>query len=206
MAARDSWPSIMKHGLLSTSALLDLFEIDGEARKRIEERHRPRTEVIAHKRHGNASIRDQKPMSDRGLKRALRDGLSPRDWYLMLNSKVFFWTSEERLHRLLCARAYASDEHDVLIIGSKPLIRAYACEIVLCPMNSGATTPFAHPRGADTFLDITSYPWAEWKKKRGRREAVVELAVRGGVPDVVKYVTKVLRMKQRKVIKTLFEE
>ena len=34
MAQVGSWPSIERNGLLSTSALLDLFQIKGEARKR----------------------------------------------------------------------------------------------------------------------------------------------------------------------------
>jgi len=33
MADRDAWPSIQRHGLLSTTALLDLFEIHGAQRK-----------------------------------------------------------------------------------------------------------------------------------------------------------------------------
>jgi hypothetical protein len=41
MAKADSWESIEGKGLLSTSALLDLFEINGERRFAIESCHRP---------------------------------------------------------------------------------------------------------------------------------------------------------------------
>src|SRR2546429_180882 len=37
MAEAGSWPSVEQHGLLSTSALLDLFEVTGEKRRDIEE-------------------------------------------------------------------------------------------------------------------------------------------------------------------------
>ncbi len=206
MAARGSWPSIQKHGLLSTSSLLDLFEVGGARRVQLEENHRPHTEEIVHEKCGRASIRDQKPMSDAGLVRALRDGLSPREWYKILNSQVFFWTSQERLQTLLRARAYANDEHDVLIVDTKPLVEVYANTIFLCPMNSGATTPFAHPRGKDTFLEIGNYPWDTWRKKRGVADAIVEVAVRDGVPNTSKLVLRVQRMKKDKVLKVIFEK
>ena len=41
MAEDGSWESIRKHGLLSTSALLDKFEIEGEERLAIESARRP---------------------------------------------------------------------------------------------------------------------------------------------------------------------
>ena len=90
MAAEGSWPSIQLHGLLSTSALLDRFEVTGEERDRIERRHRPESISIRHEEHGHAVVRDQKPMSEGGLLRALKDGLTPSDWYSTLNERVFF--------------------------------------------------------------------------------------------------------------------
>ena len=45
-------------------------------------------------------------MSDAGLYKCLCDGLTPREWYRMLNSKVFFWVTRERLEKMLNARAY----------------------------------------------------------------------------------------------------
>lgn len=41
MAADGSWPSIRDRGLLSTSALLDLYEVTGDERVSLESRHRP---------------------------------------------------------------------------------------------------------------------------------------------------------------------
>ena len=57
MAEPDSWESIEDKGLLSTSALLDLFEINGKRRFAIESCHRPDSVVIEHPRHGRAVIR-----------------------------------------------------------------------------------------------------------------------------------------------------
>ena len=41
MAEDGSWESIRARGLLSTSALLDLFEVEGELRLAIESARRP---------------------------------------------------------------------------------------------------------------------------------------------------------------------
>jgi len=62
MAEAGSWPSIRRHGLLSTSALLDLFEVTGVERVRLESQRRPETVKIEHPEHGEALIRDQKPL------------------------------------------------------------------------------------------------------------------------------------------------
>ena len=205
MATEGSWESIRRHGLHSTSSLLGLFEVKGGAREDLEEHHRPETVTIHHPKYGKASIRDQKPMSDAGLRRALKGRLSPRAWYLILNSKVFFWTSEERLHRLLCARAYRKDAHDVLLVQTASVVRAYSDRVHLCPMNSGATKPFPHPRGKDTFRSIKAYQWDGWVSKRGVGDAIVEVAFEDCIDDIANHVSRVVRMRQERVLKTLFE-
>src|ERR1700688_4530360 len=91
MAQLGSWPSVEEHGLLSTTALLDLFEVRGDERFRIESCHRPESIPISNIEYGLAVIRNQKPMSDKSVRRALEDGLKPADWYRELNSRVFFW-------------------------------------------------------------------------------------------------------------------
>lgn len=75
MAEGGSWPSIEKHGLRSTSALLDLFEISGDERQRIEDRRRPESVEIHHPVFGTALIRDNKPVNEKVLRRTL-DGMS----------------------------------------------------------------------------------------------------------------------------------
>jgi hypothetical protein len=123
VAAVGSWPGIERHGLRSTTALLDLFEVAGSDRERIESQHRPESETIHHPRYGTAVIRDQKPMSDGGLVRALQDGLKPRDWYRILNKKVFFWLTRERLETLVNAREYREEPAvDYLVLNVVSLV------------------------------------------------------------------------------------
>lgn len=189
MAEAGSWPSIRQHGLLSTSSLLNLLEITGVARIPIESEHRPESVRIHHAVLGTAVVRDQKPMSDADLRRCLLGGMSPREWYELLNAKVFFWLTEGRLETLLGARAYRDRPHIVLVLDTASLLEDYGEVTWLSPMNSGCTKPFAHPRGPRTFHRLATYPFGD--RRRYGRNAVVELAVNDGVRNVEKYVIEV---------------
>jgi hypothetical protein len=206
MAEAGSWDGIVRHGLLSTSALLDLFEVRGREREQIEEMHRADSVTIMHPVHGTAVIRDQKPMDDAGLRRALLDGISPREWYKVLNGNVFFWTSAERLNRLLSARAYRTRRQLVLKVRTAELLAKHADHVLLSPMNSGATKPFPHPRGKDTFLPIKDYPLEHWKRLRRNGEWVVELLVSAGVPDILRFVEEAKHVQGGLPEETLFRK
>ena len=205
MAEAGSWPGIRRHGLLSTSALLDLYELEGEARTSIEAAHRPASVPINHPEHGRAVIRDQKPMDDAGLRQSLQGGLAPTDWYRLLNDKVFFWLTEERLLRLLNARAYRDKRQAVLTLDTARLLERHAERALLSPINSGATKPYPQPRGPDTFLSLGEYPFAEWDKKRRRKDPAVELAVRYAVPDVRDLVLRVDEREGGETVEVLWE-
>jgi hypothetical protein len=205
MAERGSWPSIRRHGLLSTSALLDLYDVAGSEREAIEARRRPDGVVIESPSIGRAVVRDQKPMDDAGLRRCLHDDLQPEDWYRLLNRKVFFWLTSDRLLRLVGAKPYRSLEHDVLEIDAGALVSAYRRSITLSPINSGATKPFPAPRGRATFLPISDYPYADWSNRRKRGERAVELVVEHGVPDITRFVQRVLVMQGETVLSVEFE-
>ena len=199
MAERGSWPSIQRHGLLSTSALLDLYGMGGAERAAIEGRRRPEGVTVRHPALRPAVIRDNKPMDDAGLRMCLLDGLTPEDWYRCLNGRVFFWLTRERLLRLLNARPYRELEQDVLELDTAALVAAHRPAIRLSPINSGTTKPFpstAAKRGRDTFLPIADYPYARWRavgRKAGER--AVELTVEYAVPDAARFVRRVVAMR-----------
>lgn len=183
MAEAGSWASVKSRGLLSTSALLDLFEIEGPEREKIEAEHRPESVIIRHPEHGEAVIRDQKPLRESALIKCLID-MTPSQWYRILNGRVFFWTSEWRLERLLAARAYRDRVHDVIAVDTRTLVARHEENITLSPYNSGSTIFNPVPRGSATFSRIADYPFEEWRSKRSRRDAVVELAVEYSVADI----------------------
>lgn len=205
MAETGTWESIKEHGLLSAYALLDLFEIDGEGRKRILEQHRPESVTINHPTHGSAVIRDQKPMRDSALRKCLDNGITPKEWYKTLNRRAFFWVSEDRLNRLLGARAYRSKQHCILTVDTAELVRRHCDRITLCPINSGSTIYVPQPRGANTFRSIADYPFDAWRSKRGVQNAVVELVVDYSVPDLAEFVLRVEERSGHALVRRIFD-
>jgi len=175
----DAWPSISQHGLLSTQALLDLFEVNGDRRTALLTRRRPASVVLQHPLKGRAVLRDQIPLSETRLAACLQDGLTPQQWLSMLNSKVFFWVDPQRLETLRDADAYRGARQLVLTVDTESLVQADVGRIIVSDRNTGATRPFAHPRGRRTFLPLAD---------NGRRR-IVELVVEGSVPDIVQHVT-----------------
>lgn len=204
MATEGSWPSIKRYGLLSTSALLDLFEVDPERRIQLEGRRRPESVSLTHRVHGHASVRDQKPMTDSGLVVALRgSGQSPEDWYRRLNRKVFFWLTEERLFRMLGAKPYRNTAHTVLVLDTRSLVKVHLPQITLSSLNSGATRPFPWPRDLNTFSPLADYPFAALSGRRKLRDVVVELAVEYSVRDITDHVREVRTMRATDTLNTM---
>lgn len=189
MAEAGSWPSIRRHGLLSTVALLDLFEVAEPLRSKLETQRRPESVTIHHHELGSATIRDNKPINVTVLRRTLV-GMTEPEWYQALNSRVFFWLTTERLDRLRNAPPYRDRPHDILTLDTARLLERHVERVELAGLNSGAVHPGAKtPRGAGTFRRLGEYPWA----RRRADEPVVELTVLYAVPDVVDVVVDVAR-------------
>ena len=203
MAEPNSWPNIKKHGLWSTTALLDMCDIQGMQRNTIESNIRPQSVVINDEKYGHIVIRDQKPLSERKLL-GLLDNIDPRQFYVLLNQRTFFWVNEDRLVALLKSRTYRSKAHDVLIVDTKKLVKKYEAKITLCKINSGATIYNNGRRGTNTFKRIKEYPFNEYKRTRGK-DAIVELAVDYGIPDIKDYVVQVDVRKNDKKIENLWK-
>lgn len=197
MAERGAWDSIRARGLMSTTAALDHHQIKGADRARFESEHRGQKMDVRAGHPSSIVLRDQKPMPEGRLMRALTDGTTPRQWYAFINEKVFFWAKEERLYRLLGARDYRNLEHDVLTLDSRVFIPAYAEKIWLCHMNSGNTWPVPHRRGKDIFCRIPDYPV---KRSGDPVKTVVELVVDYAVPNISDFVIEVRRMQDSKVL------
>lgn len=193
MAEEGTWESIRTRGLLSTSALLDLYGIDGDARFAIESQQRPQHVVLEHAVYGTALIRDQKVLREGPLSKCLID-MTCQQWYELLNRKVFFWLTKERLIGLLSGKEYRNRTHCVLTIPTARLLGEYEERIRLSPINSGSTIYKAQPRGSETFRSLNDYPFEERRRKRGIANAIAELCIDYSVPDISELVTRVSHM------------
>jgi hypothetical protein len=190
MAESGSWSNIREHGLLSTSALLDLFGITGEERDAIESHQRRESIMIGDPPLGPVVIRDQIVLNEKALRENL-DGMSVTEYFRLLNGKVFFWVRRERLERLLNGKQYRNRAHDVLTVDTRNLILHHYNRTSLSPINSGAFFGSGR-RGVGTFKRIDDYPFEELKKKQ-KDDAVVELAVDYAVKDISRLTVKVER-------------
>lgn len=188
MAAPGSWLRIQQYGLLSTEALLDKWGIKGKQREEILASRRGSTTVIHNIDFGSATIRDQKPMSDGQLAKCLGDGLTPSDWYRILNGKVFFWLTKERLRTLM--KCYSEHPNLVLTVDTAELLKRRQQHIRLSPLNSGCTRPVPHPRGKNTFQTLAEYDFEENRRKKGgAAKAIVEIVVDYEVSDIAEFTT-----------------
>jgi len=205
MAEAKTWDSIKKHGLLSTTALLDLFEIGGAERRKLESERRPECVTIKHSLYGTAVIRDQKPMSEKALLKCLV-GATPQQWYELLNRRTFFWLNPDRLNRLLSARAYRDRTHCVITVDTRRLIEGRSDRVTLCPINSGSTIMSAPARSPTSFYPIADYPFDHWKECRGKKNAIAELAVDYAVPNIAGTALLVEHRQTNQVLETIWCE
>lgn len=200
MAESGSWASIRERGLLSTVALLDLFEVDGSKRREIESQWRPEGVPIQHPTHGTAMIRDQWPMPPEHLAIGL-DGIAPQQWYQFLNRKTFLWLSEERLMRMLNARPYRKADHDVLTLETRSFVGEYIERIEVCPINSGFAMPMF---GKVTKRSFESFQSIEQRAETQRLSGLAELTVDYAAPDAWRFVTSVESWRGKRRLGTIW--
>ena len=185
VTAPGAWPSIARSGLLSAARLVAHFDCGpGTLADR-----RPAEVTLRHSVHGTAILNDNASLHMRKLASCLDDGLTAHDWLAMLNDRVFFWADARGAERLLSARANRARAREVLVFDTLGLVRAHADQVEICPINSGATIHRAARRGRATFAPLLATDYAAWRRRRGlsRPDRIVEVVVRGGVPDIASH-------------------
>lgn len=180
-------PSIEKHGLLTTSALLDLFAVSGAQRQAIEEKRRPRNVTIRHDLHGEAVVTDNAPLSERALQKCLDDDLTPAHWLRILNGRTFFWPDRINLAKHLQASRRKSEVRTVLVLDTLRLAKAHHERIELAAINTGSTIRRPAHRGLLTFSPAHLYTYGEWQRLRGMHDRLKEVSIVGSVPDIGNY-------------------
>ncbi|MFI7284107.1 DUF7002 family protein [Micromonospora chersina] len=185
-----AWPSVQRHGLLSTQRLIDLFDVDAADRDRLLSAPRKKSTVLRAPGLPPAVIRDQKPM--KFVAEKIDPGSSLAEYLAAINSRVYFWASAERLDRLRQAKEYRAEDQVVLHIDTRALVERHGPRIELCRLNSGAVTQKNHPlRGHRSWLPIADYPYAEYRRRYGRDGALVEVTVLDAVPDILDLTDKI---------------
>jgi hypothetical protein len=199
MTDASNWMSILKHGLLSTSRLLNLAGLDGDERYELERRQRLRARRFPN----GALIRDQVPMSPTSLSVCLASGLVAEDWYLELNSRVFFWLDPRRLNRH--RKACDSSPQMVLTVDAHRLLSSYLRQSALTPFNTGNARRRPARRGRETFLPFEKWQESGWSWEaaalgtppRPLSHPPAELAIADAVEDALDFVVDVRRLDAR---------
>ncbi|KTD24241.1 MULTISPECIES: DUF7002 family protein [Legionella] len=188
ITAPGAGESIKQKGLLSTSCILDLYNIQGASRVNIELHRRPSEITLEHAQYGRIVINDNIPLTESALAKCLEDDLTPSDWLRLLNARVFFWASKQSLERHLNARLNCNRQREVIVVDTLSLAKAHAERMELSPINSGATLRKAARRGLKTFTPLLQYTLDEWRKLRGGRDDIREITVRNSVKDITNYI------------------
>ena len=189
LAEASNWPLIQRDGLLCASRLLDAAGLVGASRNRLMREQR----LVHTELPNGVRIRDQRPMPPTALEKCLC-GISPTDWYAMVNARVFFWFDSNRLNR---QRAACGARPQVVIaVDTAALVAAHKDNVALTPINTGNARRKPARRGAATFV-----PFAEWVRSgwvseaevlgppaRKRSHQPVELTVLDAVPDIMRFV------------------
>ena len=187
VAHPDAWPAIARLGLLPAAELAPLFGVPAQARAGLLARRRACEIRLDHDEHGTAVLSDNIPLSDRALASCLDDGMKPADWYVVLNARVFFWASRDGAERLLRARINRNRPRALLAFDTLGLASAHAARVEISPINSGATLRKPARRGLTTFTPLLQESYGDWRRKRGGSDRILEVVVRGGVPDIARY-------------------
>lgn len=114
------------------------------------------------------------------LQRCLLDGMTPNEWYRLINGKIFFWVKwNPSVEWFLGGREYRNTVNLIITVDTRGLLTRHADRVTLSGINSGSTyydqerRAGPRPRGRATFKSISEYslPYA------------VELAVENGIHD-----------------------
>jgi hypothetical protein len=185
LADVENWPSIERTGLLSTAALIARAGLSARA-ARPYTFYRDRAMRLP----SGELIRDQRPMPPDALARCLDAGLSPAAWYRLVNARVFFWLSVERLQRHVAA--CAGRPQMLVVVDLAELTRRHGARAAVTPFNVGNARRRPAPRGRRTFVPLDRWLFSRWQTEarpgepaRGRHHPPAELAVEGAVPDLM---------------------
>jgi hypothetical protein len=176
-------PAIERDGLRSADALIEAAELSGPKAAAMR-CYRNKTMSLPN----GAALRDQTPMPPALLERCLDPSLTVRDWYDLVNARVYFWLDELRLARYLKASAVA--EQIVYIVDTQALVERYADFMEVTPFNVGYAKRSPAMRGSRSFVTLRDWARKAWTteaapgaKPRANSHLPVEITARCSIPD-----------------------
>lgn len=112
-------------------------------------------------------LRDQKPISEKLLKGCLEEGMTFEQYYEMLNERVFWWPTIDRLTRHYSR--YESEKPKIIRVSTESVYKLNKSKIEFSHLNSGAlrANPYlkgkSPKRGYNTFVIPSKFNYSTSK-------------------------------------------
>lgn len=188
--------SIQTHGLLSAAQLLERSGLSEWIN-----RHRSMEMQLTN----GVVIRDQRPMPPNALAPCLMNGITPSDWYALLNRRIFFWIDINRLNR---QRLACTSPQYIMTIDVKKLLVHYGQRTTVTPINTGNARRVPARRSLESFVPYDIWVDSGWKsesealgtKPRSLSHKPVELTITDAVPNIFDFVTDLCRLEPNEML------
>ena len=206
LTARGCWKSILDNGLLSAIDLADECGVDRS--EIIGGRRTKCRRISAPNQSLEAIIRDQMPLNIEKLmahinhqgNRITLERLLERQ-----SERVFFFVSQETAGGMAAKYEAMGCPQDMIVVNTQSLVNACHDKMDLSAYNSGfnrtdpkilANRPFWYKLYHEMFLPIDEYSYDTWRtrRKKSKKDPIVEVTVRGRVSSMDAHVERVVEM------------
>jgi hypothetical protein len=153
------WEQISRYGFRTAEQLILDADLTDEERQRLLSE--PRREAMRlHVRGQDVTLRDQGPLFARkDLKSALESGLDVSDWIHLLNQRVYFFTDQTSMQKLLNKYVEVDGAQDVVWLSPLKLLETEGLQLELASQNAGAIARRSGPqKTAETFVPLFRFP------------------------------------------------
>lgn len=191
----QNWQSIQRRGLLPSEQLIrEAFPTISEQTALISS-HRKNHTVLPTGVH----VRDQKPMPPAALKACLI-GMTPAEWYALVNAHVFFWFDRERANRQRAACAGRAQY--LAVVRTEALIGMFGDFSYVTPFNVGYALRRPAKRGERTLVPYKTWLVSRWQsetsatgsKPRSATHEPAELLIRAPIPEFTRLIQSLIKL------------
>lgn len=153
------WEQISRYGFQTAEQLILEADLSDEERQRLLSE--PRREAVRlHVRGQDVTLRDQGPLFARkDLKSVLDSGLDVSDWVHLLNQRVYFFTDQTSMQKVLDKYLQVDGAQDVVWLSPLKLLETEGLQLELSSQNTGAIARRSGPQTtAETFVPLFRFP------------------------------------------------
>jgi hypothetical protein len=169
------WDQVTKHGFRTAEQLILEADLTEEERRRLLSEPRPESVRLSVQGDG-VVLRDQGPLfAPKDLKSIRDDGLDVSDLIHLVNQRVYFFTDEPSMRKLLDKYVQIDGAQDVIWLSPLKFLEAAGLRLELSSQNTGA---IARKSGAQKTADTFAPLWRFTDRKP------TEATIVGGLDDL----------------------